>query len=126
MKQLQKLARQHCASFTGSDGCLAEPNGQRRCQWFREDDQARPYIEDGSLRCFYFERHVLPIDPALEARYWNRDTVKCGRCGGSYSRTSNRQRFCLPCGVQARRERAREGMAKLRGVEKPNVNVWDV
>lgn len=123
IKQLQRLARRHCASFAGTNGCLAEPNGQPRCQWFREDEQARPYLTDGSLRCPYFEKHVLPIDPAAEARYWNRETAKCDRCGNAYSKTSNRQRYCPPCGVQVRRERSRAGMAKLRGSGKRNVNV---
>ena len=103
---IKRLARS-CASFTGSNGCLLEPNGQPRCSFHREDAQAAPFIKDGTMRCLYFEKSVLPADPALEARYFNReevDTVKCERCGTPIVKKSNATKYCAKCGAIKRKQ----------------------
>lgn len=107
LKRIQTLARNHCAAFTGTDGCRFEPNGQSRCQWFRTDAQALPFIEAGDMRCLEFERSVLPIDPALEDAYFSSDAepgAKCQECRLPFSRKSNRQRFCPTCAKSRRRQ----------------------
>jgi len=125
-KRLQSLARTHCAAFVGCDGCRYQPNSQPRCQWYRTDEQAAGFLADGALRCFYFEKHVLPIDPALEVAYWNTDGInerKCESCGVSIVKKSNRQKYCVTCAADRRKASARDGMAKLRGKNTAIVNI---
>jgi|SRR5690625_3631661 len=111
---IKRLARRQCASFTEGGRCLLEPNGQPYCNFYRTDEQAAPFIEDGSMRCGYFEKSVLPADPELETKYWNRDTAACTECGAGYEKRSNRQRYCPACSAEKRRERARIGMRRIR------------
>lgn len=108
LKRIQSLARNHCAAFTGTDGCRYEPNGQARCQWFRTDPQALPFIEAGDMRCLEFERAVLPIDPELESRYFNREenTATCERCSTPIVKTSNRTKYCGECREVRRKQGA--------------------
>jgi hypothetical protein len=112
--RIKTLARNQCANFCGTNGCQLEPNGQPRCNFYREDKQARPFIESGSLRCLYFERAVLPTDPALSDAYFSADAGpgdKCATCGLPFVRRSNRQRYCPTCAEARRRDwdRARKG-----------------
>lgn len=121
---IKRLARRHCANFTEGGRCLLEPNRQPYCNFYRSDEQAQPFVEDGTMRCFYFETHVLPVDQALETKYFNKDTAKCTACGVGYERKSNRQQYCPACSAKKRRERARAGMERLRrGLSDGNVNV---
>ena len=71
------------------------------------------------MRCFYFESHVLPADPALEAAYFNRDTTEaekkfgyCANCGTAFKRKSNRQKYCSPCAAIEREKQKKA--ARLR------------
>lgn len=116
-RRLQALARQSCAAFVGTNGCRYAPNGQPRCVWFRDDPQARPFLDDNSLRCFYMEKHVLPADPALQAAYWSTDEISgnnCKTCGVPFVRRSNRQAYCSGCAADRKRARSREGMKRGR------------
>ncbi|WP_139083992.1 hypothetical protein [Paenibacillus sp. HGF5] len=115
LKRIQTLARNHCAAFTGTDGCRYEPNGQARCQWFREDPQALPFLESGDMRCLEFERAVLPIDPELESRYFNRveNTATCERCSTPIVKTSNRTKYCGEC-REVRRKQGAADRARRR------------
>ncbi|RED32418.1 hypothetical protein [Paenibacillus sp. VMFN-D1] len=114
LKRIQTLARNHCAAFTGKDGCCFEPNGQPRCQWFRTDPQALPFIESGDMRCLEFERGVLPSDPALEANYFNRkeNAAKCERCSTPIVKTSNRMKYCAECREIRRKQGAADRARK--------------
>ena len=115
-KRLQSLARTHCAAFVGCDGCRYTPNSQPRCQWYRTDEQATTFLADGGLRCFYFEKHVLPIDPALEVAYWNTDGLnesKCESCGVPIMKKSNRQKYCVSCAVERIRQNDRNRKARI-------------
>lgn len=121
---IKRLARRHCANYTEGGRCLLEPNRQPYCNFFRTDEQAQPFIEDGTMRCFYIEKHVLPVDKALETKYFNKDTAKCAVCSAGYDRKSNRQRYCPQCSEEKRRERARFGMRRIRrGRDTEKVNV---
>lgn len=116
-KRIQSLVRQHCAAFVGENGCRYCPNGQERCNFYRDDEQARPYIEAGTMQCGYFERHVLPIDPALEKAYWSTDELRghnCKACGVPIVKRSNRQQFCGECAAERKRERERDRMRARR------------
>jgi hypothetical protein len=123
--RLKTLARSSCAAFTGSDGCRYQPNGQSRCQWFRDDPQVTPFLNDGGLRCGYMEKHVLPADKALQTAYWSTDKIRgnsCKACGLPYVKRSNRQRFCENCAADRKRQRARDGMKKNRSETGQSVN----
>lgn len=115
-RRLQALARQSCAAFVGTNGCRYAPNGQPRCVWFRDDPQARPFIEAGTMQCQYFEWYVLPANPALEARYWNREdnSTKCARCRQPFVKKSNRQKYCSSCRSEAERMARRRRDAEYR------------
>ncbi len=104
--EVKRLARNNCANFTGTNGCVACPNGQTRCNFYREDAQAAPFINDGTMTCRYFESHILKADEVLEARYFNRgiDTVKCERCSTPIAKKSNATKYCAECSVIKRRQ----------------------
>jgi hypothetical protein len=110
---IKRLARNCCANFTGNNECLLEPNGQPRCTYYREDTG----FPADDLRCFTFERSVLPSDPALESRYWNKPTdnnAKCASCGSEYVKRSNRQKYCDKCKTQAETDARRKRDARYR------------
>ncbi|WP_199925469.1 hypothetical protein [Paenibacillus bouchesdurhonensis] len=114
LNRIKTLARNQCANFCGSNGCRIEPNGQPRCNFYRDDPQAAPFIEAGTIRCLYFEHAVLPVDLALSDAYYAADSepgAKCVTCGLPFARRSNRQRYCPSCAQARRREldRARKG-----------------
>lgn len=114
LTEIQRLARKSCACFTGSDGCLHEPNGQSRCNFFRTDAQARQYVEDDTMRCFVFERGVLPTDPVLERQYFG-DTGavdRCEKCRTRIVKRSNRQKYCASCAGEAAKRRSRDSMRR--------------
>ena len=105
-KRIIALARRQCAGSDGCGGCRHEPNGQTRCNFERTDPQALPFIESGDMRCAYFERSVLPADPELEARYFNRNvnSTKCGRCHKPIVKRSNATKYCGECRVVKRKQ----------------------
>lgn len=110
------FARSTCAGSDGKGGCRYEPNGQTRCSFERTDPQALPFIEAGDMRCFYFEKSVLPSDPALKARYFNEDAnvTKCASCDKPIVRESNRQKYCGTCGTEAARKGRNKRTSKSR------------
>jgi hypothetical protein len=121
-KEIQRYARDHCATFNGENGCHIEPGGDPRCLYF-----------NGCVnqRCKYFETHVIPGSPELHARYLASFGIKtqhidgaidrCERCNAKYIRKSNRQKYCTDCSEYKRRERNRNSMRKVRA----NVYVSD-
>jgi hypothetical protein len=131
---IKKLVRESCACFTENNGCMYCPNGQPKCNFFRDDPQAQPFIQNGDMRCFYFEKHVLPANPALEAAYFNRSDAKdslakcgrCGRCGEDFVKASNAAKYCGPCRDARKREAARDRMRRKYWREKAGVKPYAI
>jgi hypothetical protein len=118
-REIKRLSKSCCANFHGESGCSLEPNGQARCSFFREDSQARPFIEAGAMRCGYFEKAVLPSDPDLVKRYFGQPATddnrrKCDRCGEAFVGKSNAAKYCRICAGLVRRDSSREAKRKAR------------
>lgn len=114
-KKVRKLAKNFCATFEDTDGCMLTPLNRPDCVYFRHDQL--------KYRCKYFESHVLPSDPKLEAEYHEEVNSKkevekniggCEMCGKSYKKTSNRQKYCPSCKDRAETESRRKRDAKYR------------
>lgn len=102
-EDLQKLARDQCATYDRDGLCLLERGGCRTCLYFRDDVELP--------RCPYFENSVLPGVDTLHARYWNAfgsasDGKTCDRCGELFE-AKRRQRYCADCKKEAERESRR-------------------
>jgi hypothetical protein len=118
-KQIKRYARDNCASFKGSSSCLLEPNGCDGCLYFEDK-----FL--GHKRCGYFERSVIPGDPALELAYWQEiageapamDVGNCTRCGARYIKGSGAAKYCSGCRVTARRQYESKRMREKRLQEK--------
>lgn len=111
---IKRLARSSCAAFYGVDGCRYEPNGQTKCSFFRTDPQALQFIESGDMRCFTFERSILPADAELQARYFNREVnaATCARCRHDFVKSSNAAKYCDSCRDVRKREGNRDRQRK--------------
>lgn len=121
VNKVRKLARTLCASFEGPDGCIGTPLSRPDCVYFRHD-----LIK---YRCKYFESHVLPSDPALKFEYHSqienqkapeppKNIAHCESCDKSFKRTSNRQKYCPPCGEEAQKEATRKRVKRHQESEK--------
>ena len=62
--------------------------------------------------CTYFQRSVLPTNPALQSDVNEKQkgkregTIKqCAQCGKPFLPASNRQRYCEACRIEAERKR---------------------
>lgn len=120
LRPIRKLVRNQCANFHGRGQCHQCPEDQGTCNFFREDGQHPEHQKKGLVKCNYFERNVLPADPAIELAYWGKhpDSLngrvvrKCIRCGTSFTKRSNRHQFCSKCKDEqiknANRERQRQ------------------
>ncbi|MGM7723745.1 hypothetical protein [Metabacillus sp. Hm71] len=114
-KQVQRYARNHCASFSGKDGCLLEPEGCETCRYFRDG-----FI--GHKRCQYFERFVLPGDPMQELSYWKEiageapamDVGNCDRCGTKFIKGSGAAKYCDNCRPIVRKQKNAKRMREQR------------
>jgi hypothetical protein len=111
--EIQSFIKRNCATHSHDDKCLLEtaPHDST-CVYFRKED-------DG--QCAYFENMVLPGGYDLYLRYWmalgNNEKPSghfCERCNERYERTSNRQRFCVKCGAEVKKENRRRRDAKYR------------
>ncbi|MCK6256809.1 hypothetical protein LCY76_09400 [Fictibacillus sp. KIGAM418] len=109
-RETDRLAQKSCASGNGSGGCYLISGG---CLYARKNP--------GFGRCPYFEKNVLPANPALESeykRYFGEAAAagskigKCDRCGSSFAKTSNRAKYCGRCRDI---ERKRKEAARKRG-----------
>jgi len=83
-------------------------------------------IHDGAMNCDYFFEAVLPMDKELNAAVWSSirhdmfapwlipweqvelrtNALKvCATCGKYFVSSSNRQKYCSACAVEAKRKR---------------------
>lgn len=121
---IRRLVRKHCASFHSASKCYACPGDQPTCSYFREDGKYPEYLKEGKVRCIYFESHVLPNDPKLEAVYFGRHpstdeiTGSCERCKKTFVKSNNRQEYCIDCGPIVTRQNARERQRRIRQEKK--------
>ena len=114
-RQLQRLACNHCATFNTNttDRCLLETGA---------DDTTCRYFREGENRCWYFETHVLPAFPEVEEIYMRQvagvdvDVTygKCGYCGETFAKNSNRQKYCPACRKNAERLNSRARSRRYR------------
>lgn len=111
IRRCKALAVHACANWRDHE-CLA-----RDCPC----DMANPRyatIHDGALNCDYFLSSVLPLDKELNRLVWcsifgdgehSQPHIRfCTTCGSAYIPTSPRQRYCIPCGIERKRQRSRE------------------
>lgn len=100
MNEYQQYARRNCAIFNTAtkDGCYTEGV----CRLFRDEP----------VPCPWFERYVLPGNPALEAKYKGTanepeddNLTECAKCGQSIRKRNNRQKYCDKCADEMKRER---------------------
>jgi hypothetical protein len=113
-KELQRLARNHCATFnTGTkENCLLETGADTTCHYFRAGDN----------RCWYFETHVLPAFPEVEEIYMRQvagvDTDvnygECGYCGEMFAKSSNKQKYCPACRDKVKKIQNRDRLRRYR------------
>ncbi len=102
-QDLQKLARNQCATYDRDGLCLLERGGCRTCLYFRDDVELP--------RCPYFENSVLPGVDTLHARYWrlfNADGSGkyCAEpsCSNVFEPNSNAQKYCGECRERRQKE----------------------
>ena len=129
LRPIRSLVRNQCATFYDGNKCHLSPGDQPFCSFFREDGLYPEHLKNGKVRCSYFETHVLPADPKLEAHYWGRHPMEgqqksatCDRCGKEYARSNNRQLYCSDCRTIIARDNARERQRRKR-IEKWNPRV---
>ena len=75
-------------------------------------------IHDGAISCDYFLSSVLPLDKELNRPVWcsifgdeerTQPSIRfCTTCGSAYIPTSPRQKYCISCGIERKRQRCRE------------------
>ncbi|WP_408640531.1 cysteine-rich VLP protein [Salimicrobium humidisoli] len=98
----RKLVKDWCANYDQHGKCHLQTG-------LGESGRECPLFSDEPTRCPYFERAVLPNDPALEYDYWRRrgahqgEGIKvCAECEAPFTPASNRQVYCAECGEQRR------------------------
>ena len=71
--------------------------------------------------CTYFQRSVLPTNPALQSDVNEKlegkreGTIKqCAQCGKPFLPASNRQRYCEACAKEAERKKTAQRMREYR------------
>ena len=102
MNEVLKLARNKCANYEGDGRCLVT---DRTCLYGSPNTDIR--------RCSWFETSVLPAEPAIEIRYYALrgkadNKPRCEQCGDPFERKSNRQKFCVECAVEIRKQKQRK------------------
>lgn len=118
-KRLHGHARNHCASHTGSDGCIGTIHG--KCILSFEGGRVTSNV------CPYFMKSVGPSNPELFDEYvrhfpdgyplkklQNEFPDKCVQCFQRYKKASNRQKYCDNCRMIVKREQAKERMKRKR------------
>lgn len=111
IRRCKVLAAHACANWRSHE-CLA-----RDCPC----DMINPRyatIHDGAVNCDYFLESVLPLDKELNRLVWcsilgDEECAQpyirfCTVCGSAYIPTSPRQRYCISCGIERKRQRSRE------------------
>ena len=104
--ETMRLVEKACANWCGH--CLVM---DRACIY--ENDTAN------IRRCSYYEQAVLPAEPAIEARYYSSrgktdNKPRCEHCGDPFERKSNRQKYCVDCAVEIRKQKQRNYNRELR------------
>ena len=122
---IRRLIRAQCSShrrkFNGvRDHCIRSTRPDLRCRLVAADDD----------RCPVFEEQILPLDPELESLYpfylkarsqgrklsvkqlgaiadAGKPKAACAKCGRTFARSSNRQRYCEACKPMMKREKQR-------------------
>jgi len=108
MNEVLKLAQNHCANYGGDERCLVT---DRTCLYGSPNADTR--------RCSYFETSVLPAESTIEARYYSSrgksdNKPRCEHCGDPFERKSNRQKYCVECAVEIRKQKQRNYNRELR------------
>ena len=111
IRRCKALAVHACANWRDHE-CLA-----RDCPC----DMVTPRyatIHDGAISCDYFLSSVLPLDRELSRLIWysilgdeeraHPNSRFCSICGSAFVPTSPRQRYCISCGIERKRQRSRE------------------
>lgn len=119
MNEVRRLAKRQCANFHDDATCLDPTIASEKCLFFLADCEG--------VRCRYFEQAVLPTDTVLQIAYFRErdgeeiepeNLGECAKCGKSYRRHSNRQKYCSVCRVEVTREAARNRQRLQRGKKK--------
>ena len=117
---IKGLIKKECANFN-SENCYCYPMDSK-CRFY-EDQQFTDENIVIPVRCKYFEKSVLPIDPALEFTYRNErklgfdpNIIKCEDCKKLFRRKSNCQTRCDLCQSIVTRDKTRERVYKSRGL----------
>ena len=105
--ETMRLVEKACANY-GDGHCLIM---DRACIY--ENDTAN------IRRCSYYEQAVLPAEPTIEARYYalrgkTDNKPRCEQCGDPFERKSNRQKYCVECAVEIRKQKQRNYNRELR------------
>lgn len=115
---VKSLVRRECANFNYEDSFCFQVDC--KCRFYAE----QILDEDGKsipIRCKYFERGVLPLDPKLECDYRlerklgiDENVDRCEYCGDYIRKSSNRQKYCDKCKSLIQKEQSRLRMQKIR------------
>ena len=74
-----------------------------------------PQMVTFSICCKWFRWAVLPLDKALEAEIYHRDSVKrCAVCGAAFIPHSNRAKYCEVCKKRVHRQQKNASDRKRR------------
>ena len=111
--KIKKLIKKECANYN-YDGYMCWPR-DCVCKYFVEHE------EDKLMRCGYFEKAVLPVDPNLESEYRKHfemgvttDVKVCEGCGTLMRKSSNRQKYCNNCKKYVSKEQKRQWASENR------------
>ncbi|MED0892759.1 cysteine-rich VLP protein [Aneurinibacillus migulanus] len=107
-RKIEKLMRDHCANYLNG-GCLLTDGP---CVFSQVH---------GAPSCRYAQGSVLPAFPDVEEAYYNsfgkskrKNIGTCDMCGESYTKCSNRQKFCHSCRERAEKESRRKRDSRYR------------
>ena len=104
-KRASSLIRRECCNCDGGN-CLALDDG---------DTCPCPQMVTFSICCKWFRWAVLPLDKALEAEIYHRDSVKrCAVCGAAFIPHSNRAKYCEVCKKRVHRQQKNASDRKRR------------
>lgn len=100
-----RLIKKLCANYNNGNCLLLDDGDEHTC----------PQTISFSLLCNYFRNAVLPADKELYAEIFNERTCVCEECGKEFVPTSNRQKYCKPCGKRVRQNQKNNSKRKLKG-----------
>jgi hypothetical protein len=105
---VKSLVRRECANFNYEDSFCYPMDC--KCRYYGEiilDEDDKPV----PVRCKYFEKGVLPLDPKLECDYRierklsiDESVDRCESCGDYIRKSSGKQKYCNKCKKIVRRE----------------------